>query len=522
MVIETLMAALPAIGSSLPGIGSFASSIIGGLGGIAGAQASNKAAMAALDAKNRAQFEMDRQAQRQYELMSQMLQREREIADYYRATNDRNAALALDQRDYERGMSDTNFGLAREDRAYMMDRQQMLDRTAAERRAFDLQQLLRNQNLSNQERQTALSEMRRAQAIARGERDFSIDELRRAQALRDQERAFDIDRQERAYRIAEEERAISMQDRDRILGRTGQMYDDLQAARGEMGDIAPTRQFTEADIDGEAQRRAGIYGSAVDRAVDRIASVNEAGLIRRGVDRSSTGDAARSTIAERVAPLYEDAYRRAADDALRYITGMQGTLYAGADQEMERRSRALAEITGIYGAPLQFESRLPELRSAQGPIMNIGSAVYDRNVSSANDYRVPLQVGSAIYEPRNMDAGVGGNLGLIEARYAPARSSGINPVFAQLPFSQPANFASGGNYLTMMGSRMAGDTFNTLYGGAQTSARGAGTGFQNLLERGSSAIGSLLGGIGSSGAGTGMFYGSGPSFSDASGGGYLF
>jgi hypothetical protein len=491
--------------AALSGAGSFATAAAS----IYGARQSANAARNALEEQRQARFEQARQAQRDYEMMLQQLQREREIASYYRTTNDRNAGLALDQRDYERGISQTNFDLARDDRAYTMDRQATLDRAAAERRAFDLQQLLRNQGLSQNERQTALDELRQAQAIARGERVFSEAELRRAQAQRESERAYDLDRQSRAQRIAEEERGISIEDRDRVLGRTGEMFDALRAARSDLGEVGPTRRFTEADIDAEAQRRAGIYGRAVDRAVDRVASVSEAGLIRRGVDRSSTGDAVRGAVAERVAPLYEDAYRRAADDALRYISGTQSTLFAGDDQEAERRGRVLSEITGIYGAPLQFESRLPDLRSAQGPILNPASAVYDRNLASANDYRAPLQVGSAIYEPRNMDAGVAATLPMILARFDPARSSGVNPAFQQLPFSSPSGFLSASNTASNAAFGAAGANARTLLEGSRADNAAAGRSLQNLFERGGGWLDSMFGG-GSGGWGSSGWMSSAP------------
>lgn len=486
-------------GSIISGVGSIA----GAVSSMYGARLAADQAQNALNAQREASFEQARQAQRDYEQMLRQLQREREISDYYRLTNDENAALALDQRDYERGLSEANFALARDDRALTLDRQRMLDRAAAERRAFDLQQLLRNQGLSAAERQTALDELRRAQAIARGERAFSEAELRRAQDQREVERAFDLDRQERAQRIAEEERGISIEDRNRVLGRTGAMFDELQGARAEMGDIAATPSFSQADIEAEAGRRSGIYRDAVDRAVDRVASIGEAGLIRRGIDRSSTGDAARAAVAERVAPLYEDAYRRAADDALKYISGVQSTLFAGADQEMERRGRVLSEITGSYGAPLQFESRLPELRTAQGPILNIGSAVYDRNIGSANDYRAPLQVGSAIYEPRNMDAGVSNTLGLIEARFNPARASGVNPNFISLPYAQPGTFLNASSAASNRSADLSSANAGLLTRQASTASEAAGRSLQSLFERNQGFFDTLYN------AGRGLFGGGG-------------
>ncbi|CAB5220293.1 hypothetical protein UFOVP235_30 [uncultured Caudovirales phage] len=306
----------------------------------------------------------------------------------------------------------------------VLDRQMQLDKDAARNRAFQLQEYLRAQNISGAERATAMQELKYAQAVASGERDQELQRFYEDRDKRQSERQFQMDELRRAQQIAAANRQIATDQRSRYDTGVNELRDVTRSAISNLGDIKAIPQMTSADISAEGDKRRALYERAIDRAANVASSQNEAALIRGGVDSSSTGAARRSEVAEKIAPLYEQAYQRASDDALKYMTGVQSTLFAGYDKDLARRAQVLNESRLPITAYLESLRAAPQIAGDLGvgpSFANVGSGVYDKKVTSANDYRSPLQVGSG-FNAANLQL-IGGDYG----QNIMLQASGIGP-----------------------------------------------------------------------------------------------
>ena len=281
-----------------------------------------------------------------------------------------------------------------------IERQLEEDREAARIAIAKWEEIRDNKGISADERAFAEEQLKEAQKIARNERS---DERRRL--LEDRERAI----AERNYAVRQRqmmqdqaiaERQYSQAAREEIENRISGFSEQLGFFYDSLGKAPkPTNPITGEDIFSEYEVRRGEYEGDVDRAVDRIASVNEANLIERGVDDSTTGVAARDKIVQDATHQYNLARRRAFDDSINYITGAHGAISGSVDTAYDQRGKALAEHGGVLSAGID---QLLQLRDPQSIANAFGgdakSAIYARDIGSGNNYRAPVQVGSEIYE----------------------------------------------------------------------------------------------------------------------------
>lgn len=318
--------------------------------------------------------------------------------EYQREMEVFNRRLREQEREFELDQLRQNQEYLMEDRRIDIERQVKEDREAAKIQQFNLEQLIKRQDIAEDERQFAIRELEQVKEIASGERD---DDMRRFLEEREMsriERQYITDQFDEAKGVVAQERELQLQDRNAIMHSIYGMQDAVQNTAAGLGYIPEIEQLNRADINSEIDRRTGQYQGDVDRAADRVASVNEASLIRGGMDRSTQGNARRGDIAARIASEYQDARSRAYDDALRYITGEQAALTDNVGSIMKRRSGVLDETAKVAGVGIDQMMRVPNAKSAADiyrMASSVPSAIYNRSVQSAGNYRPPVGINSA-------------------------------------------------------------------------------------------------------------------------------
>lgn len=396
------------------------SAALGLVGAGIGAYTSWQAANAASEAQMYAAQLQDQQIRNQQELQAfqmgmgqdQMRQMMQENA-YRRMIEQQNRSQLNMERQFQLGEFAKNSEQIKAEREYMLARQVMADQEAAKQRQFQLEEFLQNKSLAKEERDMALKMLAEAKSIAKGERDDDLKRYYQNQQQRLNERDFAM----RQYQTMQDrlvgERQFDIQGRNKVEGRLDNLYQTMQRARAGLGDMPTVRQFTEQDFANEEGRRRDLALKLVDRAADRVASINEANLIRSGIDSGSASANKRGEITAQIADLYERAALGARDDALRYITGVQGSLYAGFDKELARRQAALGELGGVESTGITQLMQLKDPRSAvDNSYMQMPSGVYDRAIQSAGNYRGPLDVNSAILNTPTLPMGMANTLSI--------------------------------------------------------------------------------------------------------------
>jgi len=466
----------------------------------------------------------NQRANQQYQLQMQQLQNQRDMQDMQYGLA-RNAELRQQEENaYLREIEQMNRSIQQQERLFQLqelegykdqvmderrreiDRQIEADKEAARIQEFRLNQLLQQQDLAAEERDFAVDQLRNAQAVASGERD---EEMRRFLEDRETakiEREFLMGEYQGALARAQDEQARDLALRDQIMGRVDGLRTTLQEAQANLGDVPEVARLTPGDIDAEVRRRQEQYMSDVDRAADRVASVNEADLIRSGLDRSSPGTARRGEVASRLAQDYQNARQRAYDDALAYVSGEQNALNTNLDAILGRRGAVLDETAGVEGTGIDTLLNLPGVQStvdATRFASMVPSSVLDRQIASANDYRAPVSVNTA--RVNGLDAMTPG----IAESFRVGSSAAVSPQFAQglqtgvygpaQTFSaSPSSFY---NQAFNTGDRML-ETSTNMYSNAESRSREAssafGDSFAGFLNDNADTIDGWFGGGGSS------------------------
>lgn len=381
--------------SAILGVASLASSFFG-----------------AKDAKKQA----SRDSKIYYQLQSRQLDQAQQLMDaqaadreYIRMREELDRQIAESERGYQVSTVNDYLSSLQGERQYIIDRQLASDKQAAQQRSFQLQQLIKNQQISAAERQFAQAELAKAQQIAAGERDEELSRLYEDRLTAQQEREFMLGQFSELKDIAASERQTDLDLREQIMSQITGLTEALQRTQSDLGYVPQIEQITPEMIDAERRRRESQYVGDVDRAATRVASVNEADLIRSGMDASSPAVARRGEITARIADEYRTARQRAYDDALAYISGKSETMNNNVSAIMNRRGSLLDETAGVYGAGIDQMINLPQLQSqipAYDFATRIGTGIYDKNVRSANDYRAPVDVNTAIYDRIMPDLGI--------------------------------------------------------------------------------------------------------------------
>lgn len=410
--------------------------------------------------------------------------------DYRRNLEQSNRSQLLGERQFAIGEYRQNQNQLKQEREYMIDRQIQADRLAADQRAQAITEYMRNRDLQADERRQALDALREAKAIASGERDDDIRRMAEYKAKLQEERDYATGKYDEMDRRLVGERQTEMDRRRGIEDRIGGLQRALESTRTQLGDLPTLRKFTEEDISNEENKRSALYMSNADRAADRVASINEANLIRSGIDAGTAGAKKRGEITEQISSLYDNARMKAREEALAYINGVQGVLNLGFDKDLGRRQYALGETANVAGAGIDQLMQMPGLPSAANfNYANAPSAAFDRAVVSANNYQSPLQVNSAVYEGfGNIPIGMAGTLNLPSAA-----GNGWNnlPSGVMAPYEQ--QFGNPQDYFnTAVG--IGDNMLNTRNNNAQfyqTAAGNAGYNFGRALQSGISSLGSL-------------------------------
>jgi len=358
-----------------------------------------------LDAER--QYGMDRQQmldrdaarQRAFQLQ-QLLQNQNLRADERR--------FALEQlriaQDIAAGERDFTMGIYQDEADRLAERQALMDEEAREMQLYRLREAARNRDLVASEREFAKMLLGQAQDVAGTERDEQMARFLEDRETRADERQFVVDQYEDYLRQAQAERDAEMGIREQILAGADDLQSRLEATASQLGYVPEIEQITPEMIEAEVARRTGEYQADVDRAAEAVASVNEADLIRAGLDASTGGTQRRGEIAARLAQEYQNARTRAYDDAMGYISGRSNAMATNVGNIMDRRAAILGETANIGGAELGILQNLRQLPSATGAYQmaaNIGSGILDRNIVSANNYSAPIAVTSGLYDASN-------------------------------------------------------------------------------------------------------------------------
>lgn len=371
--------------------------LLSGVGSLFGAVSSYNMGMSQLAQQQEAIRQQKIMADRQFGLGLDQLRRERELEDYLRQINDRNYRAQLEDAATIKTQSAQRLAQYQRERQYEIDRQLQIDKDAAKTQAFRLEQLLRTQRISASERADALKALNEAKAIAAGERDEDLRRFAEERAMAAAERDFAISELRTAQSNALFERQDDISMRNRIMGRLDSLSSELRRAYSTLPELTPPSLLGRPEIEAEVARQERAAERSVDRATDRVASINEGELIARGIDSSSVGTARRADIASRMATEYENARIAARNSATAYISGINDNLLKGYESVRDARSSAFSEILGLYAPELEGLSRIPAVRSANAydaPVP-ISSGIYTRPTSSANSYSAPLPVTSA-------------------------------------------------------------------------------------------------------------------------------
>lgn len=388
--------------------------IVGGALGLAGSvyganSASNQAeadrAQSAFDAQ-----QMRIQADNEMALTMRQWRDQQEENARQRIINNMNRGIAGQEQLWQKDQYEEYKRQLLKERAGDIRRQVQIDRAAAQQRQFEIRQLLQNQDLSAEEREYALAELKNAQAIAEGEREEELIRFYEDRASKEIERDFYIAQMEQAQGQFQAERKDDLRIRQQLLDRIDRLGGTVEAAYDELDYVPRMRQISEMDIDTERRRREADYIGDVDRAATLTASINEADLIRGGIDASTPGTARRGEVAARIANEYQDARSRAYSEAVDYISGKTAAMNQNIAGLMDQRQQRLAEAQGVAEAGMGYYSQLPGVASATGAfnlLSGTPTGIMNRDISSANNYRAPIGINSAIYDRQGVSSGLG-------------------------------------------------------------------------------------------------------------------
>lgn len=451
------------------------------------------------------QMAMQRRALNQQEDMANMswgmaqdqLRREREQERFVRETDEANRRMLGEEFNLRLGSQRDRSRQAQLERNAMLERQVRLDRDAARTQAFGLEQYLRNQNISADERQYAQSLLENARRTASGEADNDLRRFAEERMMAQDERNFAIEQLQNTQAVAMRERADDAGVRDMMIRRAGGLQSALDAALRGMGDMQDIPRLSREDIQAEVMRREDRAVEDADSAIDRVASINEADLIRRGLDASSPGLARRGDIAEQASDLYARARDQARDSALRFITGQQGALTENFNSDLRRRQAVLGEQGAVAGAGLDVLARLPQLRSAndyRAPV-DVRTGIFSRQLRSANDWRAPVDMGTARFESNSgFMPGMGSTLNLPSAAGAMELNPGsrllaapnwniTNPsAFSGQAMSGMQGVASAYGQGAALQANLMGPMSTPFFNRADSAAAGAGASFQQMMR----------------------------------------
>ena len=413
-------------------------------------------------------------------------ERERKEENQYRRQIEQlNRSIAADERREQLRMSQEYKEQLMEERRVEIERQIQQDKEAARLSQLRLERILRNQDLAEDERAFAIQQLEQAKAVAGGERDEDMRRFLEEREAKKLEREFAMAEYTDSKMRADMERQDDLRMRDQIMASIFGLQNTLQGTQSELGAVPMINQFTEADINAEYQNRLADYTADVDRGAEKVASINEANLIRGGIDVSTPGTEKRGDIAARLGNEYNKARVRAQDDALKYITGMSSSMTNNINDIMKQRTGILSEDASVAGAGIDQLMRLPSIRGTANQVRyasSLPTSVYNRNVSSANNFRSPVNIGSGVYNGMTNLANLAqGDGNFSSAAYMPnIGSAQINPI--SLTGGNPNQYMSNANTMANNLATNATTMANALNKRSYDASSGFGTAFRDLLD----------------------------------------
>lgn len=453
--------------SAVMGVANVATSLFG---------ASSAAKQASWDRyyKDLARIDQQNWQTRQYGAMLDQRRAQQEENAYLRQIEDLNRRIKEQEREFTLGEYQGYKDQLLKERQDQYERQIAMDKEAARQREFQLNQLLQNQDLAQEERDFAIRQLEEAKSVASGERDDDMRRFYEERAQKEIEREFLISEYQNSQATRRQEREQELAMRNQILAQVYGLQDALRQTESGLQYVPDIPVITEDQIAAEIQRRSAENIANVDRAAERVASINEANLMRGGIDISTPGTARRGDVAARLAQEYQNATSRAYDDAMKYISGQQSMYATDIGNILKTREARLNETSGIAGAGIDTMLRLPQLTSADNFNLAqlIPSSVYSRNISSANDFRAPVNIGSGIYDSINIGPGLS-NFNV--------SNSAATSIFNQLP-SSAYNASS---------VSIPGLDFSNIMSGANSALSNASSAYTDSLDRSRAASGAF-------------------------------
>jgi len=433
------------------------------------------------------------QWERRMEMAEAALERELMNAQYMFDWNDQRLGMAEEYMNYSRGWAERDRALRDSDAAFAEYRISEQDRLEAAERMRQLQQDLEGRAMAKEERERALQELEYVKQIAQGERAYDERRFREDRATQRRE----YEQRAGAYRDMQrqlaEERAYEVGRSEEILTGARRMGRELDRAMGSMGEMQPMKEYGEEDVLGLEAQYARDYMKDAERAADRMASQTQGSLIRAGMDASTTGEGARrETLQDYILPTMAKARQAARAEAMQRINSLQGMEQMKARQEMAQREQTLAEVVSAMNPHLQALAAAPMPESAATPAWGqLGTGILNRDLSSANRFQAPINVGQGWLSPGSYGIGMSNAVANPVSRFGTQPSeynmAGLNLWDPVAGMTGPSSFLGGGyNANPAAWANLS----NQAWGNAGSSAKTATTQF-----------GSFWDSLGSSGAG---------------------
>ena len=440
-------------------------SLLGASKSASAANSQSAAAMAELEFMREQAELMNEYRDQLFGMGQDAMDRENEIFDYVMGFNDTNQALVRDFMNYSRAWADDDREFKRLEQDYEKYRVGEADRLAAEERARQLEKLIDDERTTKAERERALQELDYTRSIAAGERQYDVKQYESDQMLAQLEYQYRMQQYEEQRGIANSERQREIDQQERILREAGILRDTIDRTMRGMGDLAPLVRYGEDDVNAYTDEFFGAYQSDADRAVDRIASVNEAGLIQRGVDSSTTADESRKRLLqEQVIPLYETARANARRDAMGYVTSLQDNEVNAFNSEVQARAAQIDEQIRGNTAIIDIINNLKTPGSARvSDYLQLGTGTINpRSLTSAGTYGAPIQIGSGVMNREISAPGMDSTRSLDTSRAGVQRSTYDGTFSPQIPdYTKAGSF-----YSNVMGTPYSSQSFSTLAQGA--------------------------------------------------------
>ncbi len=311
----------------------------------------------------------NRMMQQQYELAMKQYEDEK----YWNAVN---YNMGMEQWDYQKQMDQLSQQRYDDERAYYLEQQALAQKNAERDRTMMMDRLAVQDTNAAQDREMAMQNYMDQRNLSNERISEERQMLQDAKAQQEAERQWQMDRIGTMDSLAERNRLDQLDQRNDYLAVLNDASSNFDNVLSSLGVLQTPEFLGEEFIDTEYDRLSDTYIAGVDRAADRVASINEADAIRAGVGDSSTGDFRRAEVAKRIAPMYQDAEARAMQDAIANAGGRNQLINTQYQAKLQERDRALQEANMQY-QDLGFMRNQPQVGAGMETMgMTPNSAIF--------------------------------------------------------------------------------------------------------------------------------------------------